>query len=236
MKLHFNRICIGFLLILSFAACAKQYSAEAIEAWVVDAETGKPLEGVIVTANWQVLEGTLAGTNTGGQLQVLEAVTDVKGRFRFPAWGPKPLPPRKSGWMVDQYIGNEDPQLVLFKSGYEMVKLTNHLIVSQRNTASVRKSIWNGQTIKLKRFQGGAKEYADHLRAASDLLNFVDFGVECEWTKVPHMLVALEKEDLRLRAQNPSAFGPFDVFGHIERIPQYPGCPSPKAFFKEYLQ
>ena len=31
-------------------ACSNTYSAKAIEAWVVDQETKKPLEGVIVVA------------------------------------------------------------------------------------------------------------------------------------------------------------------------------------------
>src|SRR3990172_3705709 len=78
---------------LPLTACALvslKYSAEPIEARVVDAETKQPLEGVIVTANWELVEGTLAGgPRVLGQMMVMEAVTDANGRFSFPALGPK---------------------------------------------------------------------------------------------------------------------------------------------------
>ena len=43
-----------------------------IEAWVVDAETGKPIEGVVVTANWELVKGSLDGPRYYGQLEVKE--------------------------------------------------------------------------------------------------------------------------------------------------------------------
>ena len=48
------------LLITAFAvameACADPYyTAAPIEAWVVDADTGAPIEGAVVTANWQLV-------------------------------------------------------------------------------------------------------------------------------------------------------------------------------------
>lgn len=222
------------LLLLPLAACAKQYSAESIEAWVVDAETGKPLEGVVVTANWQVLEGTLAGTNTGGQLQILETVTDANGRFYFPAWAPKPLPPKKTGWMVDRYIGNEDPQLVLFKSGYEMLKLANHLVVSKRNPASVRISIWNGQTIRLKRFRGTAEGYAEHLWRYQSVLYFAYSVEECNWKHVPRMLAALYQENIRLLEAVPASYPAKSSIQDFKAILE--NCPSSKTYFQEIMR
>ena len=51
------RYLLLMLLLLPLQSCAFYYSAAPIEAWVVDAETGKPLEGVIVSANWQLKAG-----------------------------------------------------------------------------------------------------------------------------------------------------------------------------------
>ena len=64
------------------------YTAEPIEAWVVDPETNQPLQDVIVVAHWQ-LKGGLEGGNRVGQMMVMETVTDAQGRFYFPGWGPK---------------------------------------------------------------------------------------------------------------------------------------------------
>src|SRR6266478_4917450 len=44
----------ALLLWVPLSANAVIYSAEAIEGWVVDSETGKPTEGVIVVAHWQL--------------------------------------------------------------------------------------------------------------------------------------------------------------------------------------
>src|SRR2546422_4340820 len=79
------------LLGLPLSACHSLtffYSAEAIEGSVADAETGRPLEGVIAVAHWQ-LKGGFEGGTPIGELQILEAVTDPNGRYSFPAWGPK---------------------------------------------------------------------------------------------------------------------------------------------------
>src|SRR5882672_257399 len=60
------------------SACASFpffYRAEAIEGWVADAETGMPLEGVIVVGHWR-LKGGFEGGNPVAELKILESVTD----------------------------------------------------------------------------------------------------------------------------------------------------------------
>src|SRR5215510_4957926 len=92
------------------------YSAEAIEAWVIDEETRQPLEGVIVVANWKLMGGM--HPDVIGSLVLTETVTDARGRFSFPAWGPKPRP-------VTGYLDELSPQLLLFKSAYAVRMLQN---------------------------------------------------------------------------------------------------------------
>src|SRR5689334_6350161 len=70
------------------ALCALIYKAEAIEGWVVDSETGKPIEGVVVVAHWQ-LQGGFEGGTPLRELKIFEAVTDHSGHYSFPAWGPE---------------------------------------------------------------------------------------------------------------------------------------------------
>ena len=94
------------------SACASFpffYRAEAIEGWVADAETGMPLEGVIVVGHWR-LKGGFEGGNPVAELKILESVTDQGGRYSFPAWGPK--------FALMGNLTSESPELLFFKRGY----------------------------------------------------------------------------------------------------------------------
>lgn len=176
---------------LPLSACAgppSTYSAEAIEAWVVDEDTSQPLEGVIVTANWQLYGGY--HRSHVGQMMVMETVTDANGRFFFPAWEPKPRP--------RGYLDTRDPGLHLFKSDYETRGLENALR-SKINHSAVRQSVWNGKTIKLKKFAGSLQEYAEHLRFLDGDLDSILRHGDCTWRQFPRMLVALHLEKLRLK-------------------------------------
>src|SRR5437762_5403722 len=62
------------------------YRAEPLAATVVDAESGEPLEGVIVVAHWEVDNPYGAAV---AQVMVTETTTGKQGTFAFPAWGPK---------------------------------------------------------------------------------------------------------------------------------------------------
>lgn len=151
MQLMTRIALLALLLPLQVCAAPFWYTAEPIQGNVVDAETGQPLEGVIVTANWQ-LEGGIEGSYPVGQMMVMETVTDKNGRYRFPGWGPKRRP-------LSGRIRTSGPQLLLFKSGYEYAELENAL-----NDKSLRgelenplRSDWSGKTVRLERFTGTAE-------------------------------------------------------------------------------
>ena len=81
-------IIIIILILSSFKAYSHPlfYSAKEINGAVVDGETGKPLEGVVVVAQW------IYWCPGGGhymRIKVIEAVTDKDGRYHIPAWGPR---------------------------------------------------------------------------------------------------------------------------------------------------
>jgi hypothetical protein len=187
---------MGLLLLLALVgalpahatALPSHYAAEAIEARVIDAETKKPLEGVIVVAHWQLYEGTVGGRIPVGQLMVLETVTDSNGHFQFPAWGPKP---RERG-----FLDEADPELLFFKSGHEYRRLTNP-VRSKVNKDALRRSQWNGRTIPLKRFTGTLEEYARHLRSLS--LSWAYTGNECEWKEMPRMVLAAHEQAMTFK-------------------------------------
>lgn len=209
------------------------YSAEAIKARVVDADTRQPLEGVIVTANWELFGG-FEGNTPVGQMKVMETITDSNGRFSFPAWGPEP---RKRG-----YLWNRDPQILLFKPGYEYRRLTNE-VISKINKASLRQSEWNGKTIEMKPFKGSMKEYVGRFHYLnSDVEQIITQNPEaCYWKQLPKMLMAIDHERKRLEQQGADPQTLDSVYRTLITYQNDwytkeggPGCGSPKDFFQRY--
>lgn len=214
------------VLSLPLQSCALYYSAAPIDATVVNAETGKPLEGVIVTANWRLMGG-LEGGNELGQMMVMETLTDKNGRFFFPAWGPKRN-------VSDGHIKSDGPQLLLFKTGYRYVVLSNKTSVTDRPGPSL-KSDWNGKTIEMKLFAGSLREYEEHLGYLRTNLRFAYDGKNCEWKQAPRMIAAQHKENRRFKAAGIiSPVG--DSVLSINAVRNQKHCGQAEEFFREYLK
>lgn len=201
---------LGGFVASAVAGPPSQYSAEAISATVIDAETRQPLEGVIVVAHWQLFYSTVGGRVPGGQLEVLETVTDQDGKFSFPAWGPKKVPkyqPQEGdSWLAhipflapDAFLDNLDPQLLLFKPGYEYRGLQNPSR-STTDHSTVRRSVWNGKRVEMKPFKGTAMEQFKVLMDFSrDMESFTVHHPEpCAWLQVPRTLKVMIRERVRL--------------------------------------
>jgi hypothetical protein len=184
------------------SAHAVAYSAKPISARVVDAVTGQPLAGVNVVASWE-LEDPVAARGQGA-LELMEDVTDANGEFHFPGWGPKPVP-------TDAFPGtrltNEDPRIVLFKTGYfpNAVYNDSHstLLRDPKDVgAAIRDSQWDGKTILLKKFEGEPRTYASLVYG---VLSGVSFG-QCGWKKMPKMIIAINQESDRLMREKIVSF------------------------------
>lgn len=188
MKRHFIVCACAVGLMSTLPACAGSltYSAEPIHAQVIDADTQQPLKGVVVTANWQLEEGTFGGNVPAGQLMVMESVTDNEGKFSFPAWGPKKA--------VKGHLVSDDPQLLLFKSGYEYQRLNNPYSSDRElRLRPVRRSVWNGRAIVLKPFKGTdmQTQYRNLLNFSKEVDSFATWHIDpCQWTNLP---IAIDK-------------------------------------------
>ena len=233
---------IGAVYSLSACVTPITYSAEPMEAWIVDADTGKPIEGAVVVADW-VLEGGIH-VDRVGDLKILETTTDKAGRFLFPSWGPI----RHWGLSRLTYM---DPELTIFKSGYEYRRLANPTTKEaiEGKPYPVRRSQWSGKTIELKRFVGTVKEYASRFHDLnSGLEQIVSKNPEdCNWKKLPIAIIATESERKNILALalqqnelNPHTVG--SIYQEIVRNDDWYtkkgryGCGSPKEFFTRVVR
>lgn len=190
IRIKIGIFSFAMMALLNLAGCASivlGFSARPITATVVDAETKEPLQGVIVVAHWQLVQGGFLDSSIpAGELMVMEAITDADGKFHFPAWGPK--------YVFMGRMKYFDPELILFKPGYEYETFVNQWN-DYREYKAFRSSDWDGQTIKLKRFIGNLDQYARHLTHLDISLNFaLAYPKLCEWKQVPMMILALQKQ------------------------------------------
>lgn len=194
-------------LLVSLQSCAFfTYQAQPIQAWVVDEETNRPLEGVIVVAHWQ-LKGGLEGGNPMGQMMVMETLTDAKGRFYFPGWGPKLRP-------LMSELKDQSPGILLFKSGYASEELQNHTTnkTIRGDLGTPLRSDWNGKTIELKPFRetSEVKEiFRDFEHLNSSVVAIVRDAKPCNWKKIPKMILSIRKQ--RLFFIKNGITGPFGI-------------------------
>src|SRR5882724_2815998 len=165
-----------------YSAVPIEYSAAPIHGRVVDATTGQPLSGVAVAVTWDLIGGP-----TGAHvrwLMLAETVTDEKGEYDFPAWGPVRRP-RNTALLAEQ------PWLLLFKAGYMPTRRGNE----HGGTGSVRMSYWHGRDLPTRPVVGSEKEYWTQLHVFESALTW-QFFRSCDWEKLPHLLrVVLDESD-----------------------------------------
>lgn len=236
------RLAISALLLLSpllgaLPACAGPvtYSADFIEAWVVDAETRKPISDAVVVARWALEESTIVSITIrpAGNLMVMEDVTDKNGRFYLPSWGP--IQHWKSSRLT--YM---DPEILIFKSGYEYQRLNNYGSASSEQRGgkvfSPRKSQWQGQIIELKPFKG-MEEYAEHVHQLDNELEWARYGEDCEWQKIPRMLMALHRQSEQFASKGVKLKG-WQIGVRIRKatdVGNQKKCGSAETFFRDFL-
>ena len=165
--------------VLLCAACSNTYRGAPIEGWVIDAQTKQPLEGVIVVVMWELEHG---GFHPGqaGALFRKETVTDSKGRFAFPAWGPMKA---EKGFVRDS-----TPYIAFFKWGYKTHQVRNQGYAERQPVPRVWKSEWNGKTVNLQRHEGTLQELGNELSAVKALYGTYAW---CEWEEMPQLTARL---------------------------------------------
>ena len=89
------------------------YRFDAIKGTVLDKETRKPVEGVVVVGHWGLERQLIMGSSYTGPLVVKETVTDKDGRFKIPASVATDVH-KRGHFNAEMY-----PEIAFFKSGFE---------------------------------------------------------------------------------------------------------------------
>ena len=130
------------------------YSAAPIRGSVVDAKTQQPLAGVHVVAQWILNTGMFFHSERIQRFHILETMTDEKGEYQIPGWGPKPRPPLSR-------LDTVDPRLTFFKPGYRPLDRSNN----DPHDRPLRTSRWDGKAIPLEPFSGTLEDWSMALRS-----------------------------------------------------------------------
>lgn len=160
------------------------YRGAAIDAVVVDGDTGSPLPGVIVVVYWET-EGAHALPQ--GVMAVMETVSNDAGAFHFPAWGPEVRAP-------ETRLPSDAPALLLFKPWYRYRRVFDQG-PDVGTGDSVRESTWAGSTIRLAPFKDTPAEYAEELTSVDGTaIGFAFRHHDCSWKHIRRLLAALIRQ------------------------------------------
>lgn len=175
-------------------ACAARrrlvYSSREIHGQVVDADTGAPLEGVIVVAVWLLTPTLIGHEQYPTRLHIIESVTDGGGNYVIRAWGPKALPPFME-------LDNTNPRLVFYRDAYEPTYLEN----GGEQAGSPLGSDWHNKVIRLTRFHGtAAEEEARQLGFYCEELQRGHGDERTDWQNYPRAILEMYGALRRIRA------------------------------------
>ncbi len=110
-------LAVFFLAISSGMRPAPGEAAGPWKAQVVDAETGQPLEGVVVLAVWYRRYTSPGGWAGGGYYASEEVVTGPEGRFVIQA---------RATWTLLPFLTTiQGPEILIFKPGYGRWQIRN---------------------------------------------------------------------------------------------------------------
>lgn len=140
-------------VLAAYIVISKLNMAPATEGWVVDADSGEPVEGVVVVAYWGMEKAWAWSVAPAGAIAVFEEVTDKDGYYRIPGWGPR--------WTPYYIRQTADPRIILFKNGYEPRFLRNMTVGGSGYNSKgsfFRSSMWDGKTVEINQFTGTPEE------------------------------------------------------------------------------
>lgn len=119
-------LSVVVLVLISGPGCGSQWILfydKPIKGFVIDVETGKPIENVIVISMWPLTQYLSHGY--GGYAKVITSKTDKEGKFKIPFW--ITFKPWKFNSSMDDYA----PKLVFYKPGFNV--FTTHRVLWEKD-------------------------------------------------------------------------------------------------------
>ncbi len=143
---------------------------------VLDAETGQPVEGAVVHAEWTVTKGCVPSLTFTEFYKASEAITNKSGSFFLPG-ALNPLTDLR-------------PKVVIYKKGY--IAWREYATFPDYNHERAKNFNWRlRNTFRLERFVEGAYLYSDHMsyirRGLLGLENYSKLEQACEWESMMDM-------------------------------------------------
>lgn len=174
------------LLVLSVIACAPSYAADLYHGRVVDADTGEPLVGAVLTVVW-FRSPILGFEQTRDFLSAQETVTDSEGKFSLHV-------SPGIDWNPFTYVRKE-PKIVIYQPGYEPTWAVWLARNKFKTTTDFAEALKKGVTVKLQ-----------ELRTKNQLAEFADLGVfglppDVRIQQVPKLIHAINVQRKRLRVK-----------------------------------
>ncbi|MCP4351649.1 MAG: carboxypeptidase-like regulatory domain-containing protein [Desulfobacterales bacterium] len=142
------------LLMLSLGGCVKL----PMTGKVLDTETGHPVEGAVVHAEWTVTKGCLPSLTFTELYKTSEAVTNKNGNFFLPG--------------VLNPLTDLKPKFIIYKKGY--IAWRAYATFPDYNHEREKNFDWRRRdTFRLERFVEGAYSYSDHI-------SYFEMGLEVD--------------------------------------------------------
>ncbi len=152
---------------------------------VIDKETMRPVEGVVVLVFWPLMTSSLAGVHGAGIIEIKETITDSHGTYQIPGWEKNLSDIGKGGFR------DSDPKIFLNKAGYWPKELHNdYLSEKYFGSGKTWKSDWDGKTIEFAPIhsQGWSpkdwEKYLDRIKSY-----FKAPGGLCNWLRFPYSYI-----------------------------------------------
>jgi hypothetical protein len=172
---------LGSLGVIEHATAAGPWKGQ-----IVDKETGKPLEGVIVLATWYKAYSTPGGWGGGGYYDSEEVATDIDGRFTIQS---------KQTWTINPFSAIKGPEFYIFKSGYGQWQFQGQdrwskdaLESEEQRKQTWQKFVGEGVTLELPRLTSDAARLRFLSRPNGEIPS----------DRMPKYLKALDRERINL--------------------------------------
>jgi hypothetical protein len=244
--MRFIFLILRLFLLTQLTGCAViwVYDIPSIDGQIKDYETGKPIQGaiVVVQRSFRGLRGGFAGF-----YEYQETITDENGKYHIPELG-----------VIYEIrrIAVDGPNIIIFKQGYEMLRINNgscYYGVPHKECPEdaymvyvkydwERKSVWDGQTVGLVRFNGTKDERLMLLRGGNTSIWHEPTRKGCHWVgfEIPKYMRAINQEILALNGTG-LPYTREQVTGKNDNPTQtefqYGNCQEQwEKFFKEYEQ